>query len=218
MKHLTSIVALNRHGAIGCQNQLPWRLKTDMDFFREKTTRHIVIMGRKTYESIGRPLPNRYNIVMSHNAVLFPFTENSRVVTSISEALYVASRLRGYRKSEVFIVGGSQIYSLFSEFVDRYIFTMVERDVPNADAFFDESLLGNRDCWRETHLKNISSDPERDDANFNIYQYDFEKIDTKLMCRRMLIEGYQERVVNQPQSRQRPEKKSMSNWIGVGAI
>jgi len=217
MKHLTSIVALNSAGAIGCQNQLPWRLKTDLNFFRKVTINHIVIMGRKTYDSIGQPLPGRFNIVVSHNGLLFEETDISKVVTSVDEAFFVASKVRSFNKSQVFVIGGEQTYALFAPFVDRYIFTLVDKDVPHADAFFDESLLGFRDDWKEKPIKDVLPDPIKDDANFQIYQYDFVDLAQRVADREARTKYYQMKIANQPQSRLRMQLVPFGNLASVNA-
>ncbi|WP_311268366.1 dihydrofolate reductase [Sphingobium sp. WCS2017Hpa-17] len=167
MKRLTSIVAVNSQGAIGCNNELPWRLKTDLRFFREQTLNQVVIMGRKTLDSMGRPLPKRHNIVLSHNSVLFQKTENSEVATSVAEALVDADKRKG---REVFVVGGAATYKLFSPFVDRYLITMVDKDVPNADAHFDQAVFNNEDDWDLHCRDDIKFIPEDDEVPFQVFE------------------------------------------------
>jgi dihydrofolate reductase len=82
LRSLTSIVAVNRDGVIGRRNGLPWRLRTDMKFFREQTLDNVVIMGRKTFDSLGRgALPRRYNIIISGHFALFPEDSDCRTAT-----------------------------------------------------------------------------------------------------------------------------------------
>ncbi len=167
MKQLTSIVALNEDGAIGCQNQLPWRLKTDLKFFRSQTLGNVVIMGRKTFESIGKPLPGRHNIVLSHNNVLFAQDENSEVATSIDEALAKAGK---FKRSGIFVVGGASTYEQFAPFVDRYLFTRVCKIIPHADAFFDEGMIGDVNEWDLHLLPGIQPVPGLDEADFAVIE------------------------------------------------
>jgi len=167
MKLLTSIVALNEKGAIGCRNELPWRLKTDMQFFRAQTLNNVVIMGRRTYDSIGGELPKRHNIVLSHNSVLFPQTENSEVATSIPEALAKASKCRG---KKTYIIGGASTYQQFSPYVERYLITIVKKEVVDADAFFDESIFCLEGDWEWKKIENIKWSPVIDDAEFDVFE------------------------------------------------
>lgn len=166
MKRLTSIVAVNGIGAIGCHNGLPWRLKNDLRFFREQTSGGIVIMGRMTLDSMGKPLPNRHNIVLSHNNVLFPKTDNSEVATSLAEALVVADR----RKGEIFVVGGASTYKQFAPYVDRYLVTVVEKDVPDADAFFDQSIFSNEEDWNWRKIEEVKYSPDQDEVPFQVFE------------------------------------------------
>lgn len=198
MKRLTSIVALNEDGAIGYRNELPWKLKSDLKFFQEKTIGNVVIMGRKTFQSIGKPLPGRFNIVISHNSVLFPESENSVVAISVGEALYRASIAKGYNRNEVYVVGGAQIYSLFAPFVDRYLFTLVDKPVPNADAFFDANVVGDLDNWDFQLITDVVPDRARDDAPFTILQVDARDLAIRTIKRAELIEQYGSKVVAQP--------------------
>lgn len=95
MRHVTLIVAVDKRGAIGCANRLPWRLKSDMRFFREATRGGVVIIGRKSFESIGKPLAGRYNIILSRNQTLShsQISENSVPARSCEDALAIADRV-----------------------------------------------------------------------------------------------------------------------------
>src|ERR1700712_4631928 len=98
----TIVVAIAENNAIGKNNQLLWRLPTDLKHFQEITTGHTVIMGRKTYDSVGKPLPNRRNIIITRQNIEIPGCE---VVPSIDAALALCKD-----EPEVFIVGGAEIY------------------------------------------------------------------------------------------------------------
>jgi dihydrofolate reductase len=169
MQHLTSIVAVNRDGVIGCGNTLPWRLKSDMRFFRQTTTGNVVVMGRKTYDSLGqRCLPNRYNVVITHHFGLFPKAEDCDFATGIEDGLFRAS-LAPRKYGDVFVIGGASMYEQFSPFVDRYLITLVEKDVPNGDTFFRESLLGDLADWEMQPLDSIAASSD-DEASFSIFE------------------------------------------------
>ena len=106
---------------IGLNNALPWQHKEDMAFFKEKTTGNVVIMGRKTYESMGRPLPNRTNIVLSRSKVDHPHVFT---VTDVGSALDLAL---SFGTKDVYIIGGESIYKQFLPYVD----TVLRTDIPD---------------------------------------------------------------------------------------
>lgn len=169
MKRLTSIVAVNREGVIGCGNALPWRLRTDMRYFREQTTGNVVLMGRKTFDSLGRRcLPDRYNVVVSHTFGLFPETEDCRPAYGIEDALFRAT-MAPKRYSETFVIGGASMYEQFTPYVDRYLITMVEKSVPSGDTFFNQDPLGDPDQWRIDQLFSCSAS-ETDEAAFTVFE------------------------------------------------
>src|SRR3989338_2019603 len=128
--HLSLIAAVADNGAIGGKNKLLWHLPDDLKHFKELTKGHPVIMGRKTYESIGRPLPERKNIVITHQTDLkIPGCE---VVSSLQEALEVA---KSGMPTEIFIIGGGEIYKQAMGIADRMYLTHVHAN-PTGDAFF----------------------------------------------------------------------------------
>ena len=127
---LSMIVAVAENGAIGLKNALLWDLPRDMKHFRETTSGHAVIMGQRTYESIGRPLPKRLNIVVSHHPGLK--IGGCWVVGSPQEAIEAA---RASGEAEAFVIGGGQIYAAMLPLVDRVYFTRVHVS-PEADSFF----------------------------------------------------------------------------------
>ena len=169
MQSLTSIVAVNRDGVIGRENGLPWRLRSDMKFFREQTLDNVVIMGRKTFDSLGRGcLPRRFNIVLSSHLGLFPEDSDCRTATGVEDALYRATLApRIYKQS--FVIGGASLYEQFAPFVDRYLVTLVEKEVPDGDTFFNQEALGDPDAWEIIPL--LSCEPsEADEAAFTIFE------------------------------------------------
>lgn len=169
MQRLTSIVAVNRDGVIGCGNTLPWRLKSDMRFFREETTSNVVLMGRKTFDSLHRRcLPDRYNIVISHDFGLFPETEICKSAHGIEDALFRAT-LAPKKYQETFVIGGASMYEQFAPFVDRYLITMVEKAVPDGDTFFNQDPLGDPDKWQINQLFSCEAD-EKNEASFTIFE------------------------------------------------
>ena len=148
MSKLSIIVAMSSNRAIGINNTLPWHLTEDLKHFKSLTTGHTIIMGRKTYESIGKPLPNRRNIVVSRN--LDTFYDDVEIVHSLEDAFSISSN-----DEEVFIIGGSNIYEQSLNLVEYLYITEIAKAF-EGDAFFPEI---DKSLWtessRETH---VSSD------------------------------------------------------------
>jgi dihydrofolate reductase len=132
----TIVVAAARNGIIGREGDMPWRLSTDLKRFKALTLGKPVIMGRKTYDSIGRPLPGRPNVVISRSTVIDH--PEVRTVTSLAEAIALAEGLAVERgESEICIIGGGQIYRDAIELVDRLCVTHVETEVEGDTSFPD---------------------------------------------------------------------------------
>lgn len=125
---VTIIVAMAKNRVIGKDNKLPWHISEDLKRFKALTMGHPIIMGRKTFDSIGKPLPGRRNIVISRNPSLT--LAGAEVATSLEDAL-----ARCTAEAEVFVIGGQQIYAQALERADRIEMTRVDRDV-EGDAFF----------------------------------------------------------------------------------
>ncbi len=129
---ISIIVAMSENRVIGRSGDLPWHLPADLKRFKALTTGHSIIMGRKTFDSIGRPLPNRTSIVITRNADYRP--EGIIVVDCLDEALK-----RSEAGKQVFIIGGGEIYRLALPRADRLYITMVHAMV-EGDTFFPELL------------------------------------------------------------------------------
>jgi dihydrofolate reductase len=127
---ISIIVAASTNHCIGKQNKLPWHLKNDLQYFKKLTTNHCIIMGRNTYESIGKALPNRVNIVLSKNENLDIANVVNR--TSIEEAIAYCKQ---WNQQEIFIIGGAKIYEQTMELADKIYLTRVETIIENGDAF-----------------------------------------------------------------------------------
>ncbi|WP_336715349.1 dihydrofolate reductase [Chryseobacterium mucoviscidosis] len=151
----TIVVAMGEKNEIGFENQLLWHLPKDLKHFKEITSGHPVIMGRKTYESIGKPLPNRTNIVVSRKTDWFE--EGILIVGSIKEAVKFAKKI----DEEVFIIGGGKIYEQTMDIVDKLEVTLVKADL-EADTFFPKI---DPMIWKKTD----EIFHEKDEKN----QYDF---------------------------------------------
>lgn len=148
MSKLSIIVAMSSNRVIGVNNTLPWHLSEDLKYFKALTTNHTIIMGRKTYESVGRPLPNRRNIVISRNVgVLYEGTE---IVHSIDEAFSISKN-----DNEVFVIGGSKIYEQVLGLVDHLYITEIKKSFLG-DAYFPEI---DKAKWTEFSRKDhVASD------------------------------------------------------------
>lgn len=155
---LTHVVACSENRVIGAQGGLPWHLPEDMKFFRETTKGHIMIMGRKTFDSFnGRALPNRYHIVITrdpskHN---FPSTESSPVVfvSSIEEAVEHAKPLTEKWGDEVFIIGGGEIYKQAMPITDKIYLTLIHQEFPG-DTYYPEI---DQSVFTQTHRRDVET-------------------------------------------------------------
>jgi dihydrofolate reductase len=156
---VSAILAMSKNRVIGKDNQIPWHLSADLKYFKRTTLHHHIIMGRKTFLSIGKPLPKRTNIVLTRN----PFFVASHVLvaSSIEEALSIAEE---NGEEEVFIIGGGEIYRQSMPYWDKVYLTRVDIEV-EGDVFFPE--LDNKE-WRL-----LSDEPHETDEK-NIYQYSFQ--------------------------------------------
>ena len=134
------IAAMATNRVIGLKNQLPWRISEDLKYFRRVTSGHPIIMGRKTFESIGKPLPGRLNIVISRNRDLL--ISGATMVGSLDEAISVANSQAGdHFTGEIFVIGGAEIYKLALARADRLYLTLIDHVYPG-DAYFPEWDLG----------------------------------------------------------------------------
>lgn len=128
---VTLVVAAAHRGVIGRAGTIPWHVSEDMKHFRAVTTGHAIIMGRKTWDSIGRPLPNRRSIVVSRNKAL-PAPEGVEVVPTIAAAIELAKTT----DPEPCVIGGSEIYTLALPFAETIHLTELDWDVEDGDTFF----------------------------------------------------------------------------------
>lgn len=160
---ITIIAAIGRNNALGKDNRLLWRLPEDLKHFKSLTENHPVVMGRKTYESIGKPLPNRTNIVVSRRENWFE--EDILIVSKLKEALKFAKKI----DEDVFIIGGGEIYKQTMELADRLEITFVDEDF-EADTFFPNIDLK---IWQKTN----EEFHEKDEKNkYNFYFQTYERI------------------------------------------
>ncbi|MEG0466984.1 MAG: dihydrofolate reductase [Mucinivorans sp.] len=137
---ISIIVAIATNGVIGCHNRLIWHISEDLKRFKSLTMGHPIVMGRKTFASIGRALPGRQNIVISRDKALK--IDGVDVVASMEEAIKIAST-----DGEIFIIGGGEIYHLALPLASKLYVTQVEQS-PQGDTFFPEI---DENEWLETH-------------------------------------------------------------------
>ena len=144
---ITIIAAMAKNNAIGFQNKLIWHLPDDLKNFKKLTQHNVVIMGRKTFESIGKPLPNRVNIVVT--STLQSKDDAVKMVKNIPEAIELGKKF----SEEIFIIGGAKIYKETLPFANKMEITMIEGIPENADAFFPEIDWGNWELIQEKSHK-----------------------------------------------------------------
>ena len=155
---LSIIVAKGKNNIIGKENKLVWSLPADMKRFRELTTGHVIIMGRKTFESLGKILPNRKHVVFTQNPDFKVDDENVQIVHSMLE-------IKEYidNDEENFVIGGAMIYSLLMPYVTKMYVTEINKDF-EGDTFFPKI---NLDIWKETRREKGTQDED------NKFDYDF---------------------------------------------
>ena len=158
MSFLTIVVATDANRGIGIDNKLPWRLPEDMAHFKRTTMGHPVIMGRKTFDSIGKPLPNRRNIVITRNPGWKH--EGVEAVTSISTAIKLVG------DTPACIIGGAQIYAETLPFANRLIITEIDKTF-DCDAFFPTI---DPKQWKEVAREKYHSQPNGFDYAFVTYE------------------------------------------------
>lgn len=134
---IIGIAAVDRQGAIGKGGKLPWHYSADMKFFRETTTGHAVVMGRKTWLTLGKPLKNRLNIVLSRDPSVVEPQESLLVLSDVESVLSLNDSLT----TDLFVIGGAQIYEAFLPRIEQWIITEVPLSVKGADAFMPEGYL-----------------------------------------------------------------------------
>ena len=162
---LSLIAALASNRCIGIDNKLPWYLPEDLKYFKAVTMGKPIIMGRTTFDSLGKPLPNRCNIVVTRNP---DFAHPGvKVAHSLEEAIKIGESVAFIEGGdEVVIIGGATIYQQALPLVDRMYMTEVQKSV-EGDAFFPEF---DRSLWRETEHRAFHYEPAQVDYSFVIYE------------------------------------------------
>ena len=152
------IVAISDNYAIGKDGKMPWHIKEDLKSFKKITSGHPVIMGRKTYESIGKPLPNRTNIVLTHK-----YIDGVIPVESLDQAYQIAEEY----DTKCFVIGGAKIYESAMKDADEMYITHIHTVVEDADTFFPTIDMN---IWKLYMASDVKTDPESGlKYNFEIY-------------------------------------------------
>jgi dihydrofolate reductase len=138
---LIGIVAVDKHGAIGKGGKLPWHYSADMKFFKETTTGNAVVMGRKTWLTLKKPLKDRLNIVLSRQSEIEP-QESLLVLGDVESVLAFGKSMT----TDLFVMGGAQIYREFMPYIEKWIVTEVPLTVKGADVFMPEGYLKGFKC------------------------------------------------------------------------
>lgn len=159
---LSIIVAKAKNNIIGKENKLIWHLPEDLKHFKEITTGHTIIMGRKTFESLGRVLPNRKHIIFSQNPDFKIDNENVEVVHSL---LQIQDLIEG--KEEAFVIGGAMIYNLLMPYITKMYVTEIDKEF-EGDTFFPKI---NTEIWKETSREKGKKD-EKNNLDYDFVTYE----------------------------------------------
>ncbi|HET9113348.1 MAG TPA: dihydrofolate reductase [Burkholderiales bacterium] len=157
---ISLIAAVSRNGVIGIRNSLPWHLPADLRYFKQLTLGHAIVMGRKTFDSIGRPLPGRTNIVISREAYQAP--QGTEAVNSIDAAIALCDG-----QSEVFFIGGGEIFQQIMGLAQRLYLTEIDADIPDGDAWFPEF---DRTAWTVTRRESHYDEASQCAFDFVVYE------------------------------------------------
>ena len=157
---ISLIVAHDFNQAIGYQNSLPWKLPQDLKIFKQITSNNYIVMGRKTFDSIGRPLPNRKNIILTNDD---EFTcDNCIIFNDINQVIRLDKEKQHH---EIFIIGGSEIYQQFIHYADRLYISTVHANIDPVDTYFPK--------WDKSLYKTLGNKLYAKDKD-NDYEFEFE--------------------------------------------
>ena len=161
---VSAIVAMDKNKVIGVNNGIPWYLPADFRYFKRKTMEHHIVMGRKCFDSIGKPLPKRTNIILTRNPYFL--ATGCLVYHSLEEALGFA---HDNDEQECFIIGGTEIYKLAWQYLDRLYITQVDTEV----TYTKEDEVVYFPQLEEGQWKEVSSDPRQSDEK-NEFDYTYK--------------------------------------------
>ncbi|GAB3991538.1 dihydrofolate reductase DfrA [Spirosoma daeguense] len=159
---ISLISAVAENGVIGRNNELPWHLPDDFAFFKHKTSHHPIIMGRKSLESLGKPLKNRTNIVLTRNSDFT--TEGVTIVHTLDDALDVATQIN---QNEIFVIGGAEIYAMALPIATTLYLTEIHQAY-EGDAYFPKF---DKNEWKEVERISHEAD-ERHAVSFDFVKYE----------------------------------------------
>ncbi|MCC3357084.1 dihydrofolate reductase [Bacillus sp. REN16] len=158
---ISLLLAMDKNQLIGKDNDLPWRLPADLAYFKRVTMGHAIIMGRKTYDSIGRPLPGRENIIVTRDTSYK--AEGCKVIHSIDEIV----KLREETDQELFVIGGAEIFKMILPYSDRLYITEIEEEF-EGDTYFPAF---NKNEWKViSKEKGIKDEKNPYDYTFIVYE------------------------------------------------
>ncbi|WP_439128376.1 dihydrofolate reductase [Polaribacter sp.] len=158
---ITVIAAIAKNNALGKNNDLIWHLPADLKRFKKITTGHYILMGRNTFESIGKPLPNRTTIIITRNKNYFK--DGCLIANSLEQAIEIAKD-----EEEIFIIGGAQIYkeTIAKDLADKLDITLVHKEF-DADVYFPEIDVNK---WKEVAREDFKAD-EKNDYDYSFVSY-----------------------------------------------
>ena len=145
---IIGIVAVDRNNAIGKDGKLPWHYSADLKFFKQRTVGNVCVMGRRTWLSLGKPLPERLNVILSRSLEIEP--RGSVVI--LKDKLSILS-LKKYLACDIFIIGGAEVFQTFRDEIEKWIVTEVPLEVEGADVFMPEDFLRGFKPWDELRLE-----------------------------------------------------------------
>ncbi|MBK7226923.1 MAG: dihydrofolate reductase [Saprospiraceae bacterium] len=159
---ISCIVAMNQDRIIGNDNQIPWYLPADLKYFKKITTGHHILMGRKCYESIGKPLPNRTNIILTRNPYFV--VSNCITIHTLEEGILIAKQ---NKENELFIIGGGEIYERSKHLWNKIYITEVDLQCEGSVRFPEVDY----DEWKEIHCEeHLADQKNRMNYKFKIFE------------------------------------------------
>jgi len=157
---ISHLVAVSNNNVIGKNNDLPWKLKRDLQHFKNYTTGKTIVMGRKTYESIGRPLPNRRNIIISST---IKGIDGAEVFSSLEAALEALKH-----EDEIIITGGSYLFNDTTDIVNKLVITFVDTSIEDGDVFYSDIDYEKWDLVEESFFQKDSENEH--DFSIKVYE------------------------------------------------
>ncbi len=146
--NISIVAAIGKNNELGKNNDLIWHLKEDLKFFKDLTTNHVIVMGRKTFESLPKMLSNRHHIVITSNNILNSEIEVFKNIESFLETY------KDYEE-EIFIIGGSSIYKSFLNYSNKLYLTEVDEEDKNADVYFP---LFDKSLWNKEYISDLKEE------------------------------------------------------------